>query len=819
MGTNTPDIYVKDLLDEPDAATKAADAMCVAGGKLYMAFTKNDLVLAVDAATGKVLKKITVKAPLDMKAGPDKTVYIVSEGTAVLALNPETDQIRPVISGLINAAAVTADKDGRLYVGLREPDNQVVVYTPEGKQVSTIGHKGGRALLGKWTPEGMAFIKGLAIDAEGKLWVAEADRYPKRFSIWDVKTGSLVKELLGPSTYGALGGAINPKDPDLMVGLGCEWRLDPKTGRDTCLGVITRDGMENARFGEGANGKLYLAVADGWIAGSKAIKFFERVGDADYKLRSAFFFDSKIIPADPSRKGSKETKQPLTTFWADENGDGQRQPAEEKTFDELITFSKWYMNMAPDMTVYCADKQYKVTGFSSCGAPKYDLAKPITLPLAAIPLDAKGKPASMGQGMGSADDKLMLFIGTYNTNESWNRCFDIATGKLLWRYPDNFVGVHGSHNACPPEAGMIRGSYGPCGVAKLPDPVGNIWVIGTNVGEWHILTEKGFYLTRLFQPDPLKFQWPAEATPGVSLDNCPCGMGAEDFGGSVTRTDDGRLFIQSGKTGFWNLEVVGLDTVKAMQGQSIAISAADIKEAQAYHDQFAQAAAGKQQVTIAQATPTFTGDLAKDFKDAQILSYRKGQDAAIRSAAAYDARNLYLAWEVKDPTPWVNHATDAAQLYTGGDTVDFQLATDPKADPKRGEAVMGDLRLSIGNFRGTPTAVLYRKVAAEKHPMTFSSGVVKNYTMDSVITLPDASIRVKPSEKAYVVEAAIPLSSLGVNPAGQTLRGDFGATFGDPAGTRTRLRVYWNNQHTGLVDDAVFELQMEPKNWGELILK
>ena len=66
----------------------------------------------------------------------------------------------------------------------------------------------------------------------------------------------------------------------------------------------------------------------------------------------------------------------------------------------------------------------------------------------------------------------------------------------------------------------------------------------------------------------------------------------------------------------------------------------------------------------------------------------------------------------------------------------------------------------------------------------------------------------------------IPFAALECAPvAGQTRRGDFGATYGDPAGQRTRLRSYWNNQHTGIVDDAVFELLLEPKNWGELIFQ
>ena len=75
-------------------------------------------------------------------------------------------------------------------------------------------------------------------------------------------------------------------------------------------------------------------------------------------------------------------------------------------------------------------------------------------------------------------------------------------------------------------------------------------------------------------------------------------------------------------------------------------------------------------------------------------------------------------------------------------------------------------------------------------------------------------------DKGYVVEAAVPLAALGLTPSkGLLLRGDLGVTHGDPAGQRTRLRTYWSNQQTGLVDDAVFELQIEPKNWGELEFK
>ena len=53
-------------------------------------------------------------------------------------------------------------------------------------------------------------------------------------------TKALKKELFGASSYGATGAAINPVDPRLMVGQGCEWRIDPKTARGSRCWVRRR---------------------------------------------------------------------------------------------------------------------------------------------------------------------------------------------------------------------------------------------------------------------------------------------------------------------------------------------------------------------------------------------------------------------------------------------------------------------------------------------------------------------------------------------------------------------------------------------------
>ena len=139
--------------------------------------------------------------------------------------------------------------------------------------------------------------------------------------------------------------------------------------------------------------------------------------------------------------------------------------------------------------------------------------------------------------------------------------------------------------------------------------------------------------------------WPEKAEPGANMDNCPPGMGGEDFGGSICQTKDGRLFFQSGKTGFWNIEVTGLQSIKELKGGSIKIGETDVKEALAFRERALQLTVGTRKITLQKKAPTLTGDFQKDFAGNEIVSFKKTEDAAVRASAAYDADNIFLGWK------------------------------------------------------------------------------------------------------------------------------------------------------------------------------
>ncbi len=796
--------------------------MTAIGGKLFLSVGPSkarwhseqpsaDVVIALDAATGDKVGELRVKNPLDIKAGADGRLYLLADGV-VSVVDPATLSMAKVVDGLgEEARSVAADADGNVYVGCGAPSKQIKVFGADGKQTRSIGREGGRALVGKWQKDGFHALAGMRIDGKGRLWVAECDDKPRRFTMWDAASGELLREFFGPTHYGAGGGAICPSDPYTMVGLNCEWKIDPETGRDECVAVISRGAWGSARFGESPDGRVYLAVGGG--RAGKSVEIYERLDAGEWVLRT-------IIGRPTGEVANANTPPKGLRVWADRNGDQKEQPEEvqEKLIGDIAGWiDGWYMPMNQNLTFGGGNYIIAVTGWTECGAPEYDIEKLQRLPDSAVAASAYRGGMGAQRCIISQDGRYVIYNARYGVDNSDMPCFEIPSGRKVAAYPSNYVGVHGGHRAPPAVQGMIRAAYDYVGTITMPAPLGNIFFIGTDKGEWHIINDAGYYIGKLFEGDPMKIRWPDEAVPGANMNTVPPGMGAEDFGGSVIQADDGSIYVQAGKTAFIDMKLTGLETYRLLGGGEIAFTDEDVQTAQGFKVKYLSAVESSKICTVRQREVEFTGNPDKDFGEPAV---KFGERDSLRGWIAYGADKLYLAWRADDKTAWVNGATGFENLYAMGDTVDFQLATDPTAERKRGEAGKGDLRLSIGNWRGVDTAVLYRKVSDEKSPMTFTSGVWRDgYKMDYVKIVSNAEIThsIYGKGSGYIVEAAIPLAALGLEPkAGLSLKGDFGFTFGDAAGTDTNLRIHWANKATGIVADEVAELMMQPALWGTI---
>ena len=695
-----PGTAVDDLVDGTGPAQRLAKRRDLES-RLGDALTPAEHCLAVlDPASGAALKRIPLPSAGAVHA-LDRDTVLVAVADGLVAVNPDSGVITPFASGLGRISGITVDPAKHIFVTLGAPHWQVVRLAADGSIAQRFGRDGGRPELGAYQPDGMYHPAGLAIAPDGKLWVAERDAHPKRVSVWQ-PDGTLANEFFGPTQYGANGAAIDPLDPNRMVGVGCEWELDPHSGQSRCVATFDHRYHDFATF-RVVQGRTFLYTYAGKYSEGE-IRIFERVGLG--KAKHGSFALRTVLRPQRDAQGRITGSE----LWTDANADEVEQPDEvqQRTGYLSATGSNgWSMNLGPDLALYAfdrADQQLKrlsLAGFSAAGAPRYDLAALAALP----PAFSDGYRENSGCALPSADNTrilLNLLVPGKRNDFTWVGC-DLASGKRLWSYPNPYFQVHGSHAAPTPEAGLFRGAFGPVGAAKLPG-VGNFWAISGNLGEWGVLSGDGFYVTRLFNGNVFEWQWP-KAVPGADLTKLPAGCGGEDFGGSLTQTADGKVYVQAGKSAIWNLALDGLERTTALPGGTLTLSAADLPQALALRELALQKTAASASLTVKRAAITFTGKLTTDFATANQVSFTKSPATGVRCALTRDDSRLFAAWEVADPTPWVNGATDWSQMYACGDTVDLQLATDPAADPKRQQATAGDLRLSIGNLGGKPTAV------------------------------------------------------------------------------------------------------------------
>lgn len=800
--------------DKPDYPDRF-HAIDAAGGKVYLTTGRRAAhagIYVLNGQTGALEREIPLADAEALDVFGD-VAYVLQAGQRLLAVSLADGKAQTALDGLDHAVAVTVN-GGRAFVSERGARMCVNAYDLSTKQLAaSYGRQGGRPVIGKWQPDAMYNPAGTAVAPNGRLWVAESYVMPKRVSVWALDGGKLVKDFFGPTHYGASGGAICPSDPNVMVGEACEWRLDPQTGRASCVGVFDTRFHGYAKFVEHA-GKLYLSASKGNY-GDGAVVMFLRTAPGEYR---------PVFELSNLEEGKKRDESG-STIWVDLNGDGKRSADEVQRYPHRLFFdgsNSWSTNLGSDMSYFACDwtekalKRLRPTRVLDNGAPLYEFAKMET-----IPGDyGKRWHVNYSSAVPNVDNTKMLLNLAHPEHPAgflWT-CVDMRTWETLWTYPNPYFQVHGSHKAPAYEPGIFRGAYNPIGSFRIPALKDDAWVINGNLGEWYLLTGNGYYLSRVFNGNNFEWAWPAAATPGADMTNVPSGGGGEDFGGSAIQGDDGKVYLQSGKVANWNVLLSGLEDAVVIEGSPLTLSAAETAQAQALREKALQAQAAKRALVIKRFTP----DVEKDsgFAALEPVHFQKSPETAVDLRLAYDDQNLYCQWLVNDATPWVNGSKDFSQVYAGGDTVDLQLGVDFKADPEREKAVAGDLRLAIGPIGGKDTAVLYRFVSEEKKKRTFSSGVVQGYEVDYVDVAPTVTARSFRRDGGYIVNVAVPWKVIGVAPSsGLQLRGDFGATHGDPAGQRTRLRTYWANQQTGLVDDVVFELQLNPKNWGEVTLE
>jgi len=802
-----------------------AQGLAVIGDTLYVSLFRDGQVVAFNWKTGGKLREFAVPAPRGLAAHRDGALLVAS-GAAVLRLDPADGSLQPLATGLSAATGIAVDGPGRIYVSDRGTAMQVKVFDPAGKLLRKIGRDGGRPAIGRFDAHGMLAPGGLAVDADGKLWVAEHDHAPRRVSVWDTATGNLLGDLLGPGNYAVMG-AADEAQPRVVTTHSTLFDVDYATGKVRTLGTPVRIDAAGPQFGvDGGSwaGNLHLRHVRGetyLIAPGRSITGVFRL-DRDTLVASPVAavaagnlspevvgaFGPAVFP-ESQREAFRKIWGSTQVVWADRNHDGRVQ------VEELVGGTPpggrhglyWGAHVDDELTIWTAGPYHgqlfrlPVTQWLAGGVPQYPP------PEQHVALFTPRYNSAISSVLPARDKQTVYVIeqqgGNGQTGGGSAEAVSRYTldGRRLWAYRRTWTNFALSSPLYQP--GFVIGAMKFIGDAQLDSGIELIGVNGYH-GQFNLLTSDGLWVAALGTDNRF--------SPKMSSNTYFC----ENFSGFFFRNrDNGRCYLIAGETDTRITEVTGLDTIRTGT-MPLKITAEDQAKATAV-----AARLGKADVPAAPLAVERVADPAA-WKPLAAARLDAGAGRTAQIALGYDDRFLHAAFDVQDDSPLRNAGGDPAMLFKTGDSVNLYLATDPAADPQRTQPAPGDVRLLATVVEDQPVVVLYDPVTrpgAEKQPRTFSSPT-GTLTFDRVRVLAEAQIRHERRAAGYRLVASIPLADLQLSPAaGKTLRGDAGVLFSNPGGTITTLRSFLFNKDTQITQDVPSEARLEPARWGRWEVK
>jgi outer membrane protein assembly factor BamB len=781
-------------------------------GRLFVAYGRRNLIAVHDTTTGERLATLPVPAPGRLAAAADGALLVVSAGKIVQVDSRESrvqdgedsrratgDQRVVIADHLDDPQGIAVAADGTIYVTNQGRLQNVSVFDAAGTFLRSIGRAGGRPAVGAYDPSGMYLPGGLALDGQGRLWVAETADFPKRFSVWNAQTGALEREFFGGSSYFAYG-HIDPDRPGEIYAHNVLWAIDWETYATRPLTTIWRRTAPdmapppNVDAHSSGGGFRLVTTADGrqfgWggAGGSRAVLLCMRDGD---RIRP---FAGTVDPWRDAYPGLEARKQELENgwqeqkvrrptrelFWQDANGDGIVQPAETVPQEGLGQIF-WVQK---DLTLLLAcGRTLKPRSMAADGRPVYDLADAVATPLA-------GNPLFTGFKMAGPDGSV--FSLAHRDGPSLIRWS--ATGEMAWQYP-GLVRWQNALNLPTVGPGRLWGMTRPMGVA------GDVIAFQTYFGANQLFRTDGLYVGCLLQD--------GRRAAGIGADTGQ----PEGQGGSFVRLTLGekeRTFVIHGGQDVRVWEVLGLDAQRELAGGVYVHTAEDVAKARAAQEAYVAAVAAAQPLRIVR------GRAALAQAEAAVRTFEDGRGFEAR--LAYDADHLYLRFDVTAPHGLANAQGEPHILFRGGNCLDIQVAADPAADPQRPGPLPGDRRLLVTRQGEKPFAVLFEPKVAEfaGAPVVLTSPTGKE-AFDRIAVVENVGLEYRKTAAGYTATVTVPHALLGLAPApGTTLTLDLGVIFGNAEGTRTLRRGYlFNNSFTAnVVDDIPHESRLEPARWG-----
>ncbi|WP_146072144.1 NHL repeat-containing protein [Bryocella elongata] len=713
---------------------------------------------------------------------------------------------------------------GEIYVTDWGSSHQVKVFSAATGALSRMIGRPGGPQLGAYDEQRMAHPLGMAIDANGVLWVAEEDYLPKRISRWGAKSGRFLNAWYGPTQYGG-GGFADPHDlyrayyPSIgnpgSMGL-LEFRIDPATGNSRLTAVRYRfpDPQDDViSYGGytprpiffphdmipvGSHGGITPAQTfyhDGhqyftdsyntyWYNQTTVTTLWILEDGICRPIASAGWVGAMGTPHHWTTLDQPEIRRripqgnPDQTFfiWTDRNHDHAVQPDEVQFIRPAVPGSAGVV-FQPDLSIISGGPYHLPTAsIDSAGVPVFDLSQ----------LKLVSRTPATGDVALSPDGWFLAGMSGYKD------------GQLRWTLPTHASSVP------PVGPGDIQDPKRMLGYPVRPaaGDAGYLVARYSYMGEIYIYTVDGLLVATLGGDTRQSPFWPyPRQARGMEISGLS--FEAEQFWPFMFGEDDGNVYLAVGK---WHTSIVrldGLDSIQRVDLGFIDVSKEELRMAARLREESHSRERLMSEVQVhPMAQPTSASADAWPAKDWASI------DKSSSFQLGTDGTSLVVALRTEQPDLLRNSAAEFPFAFTQGGGIDLMLRAIGPSDDRH--AAVGDLRLFVTRRNGKLLAVLYRqKTGTPGNHVTFSSPIGEVDFAD----VEDVSDHVSLTAHGGFYEFSVPLSLLGVDPsAGKTYRGDVGLVLSD--GNRAQARVYWHNKADAMTADVPSEARLNPSQWG-----
>jgi hypothetical protein len=800
------------------------DGLGVHNGRLVFAITMLNKLVFADVRQKKVLGEVGLASPRAPVFDRQGRLYVLSEGKVkrfrVAPDRARLDGEQTVVGrGLEEPHRLTLDDQDNLYVSDWGKAHQVKVFDPKGQLLRTIGKPGGPQ-LGLYNEQRMSRPCGVAVDAKGRLWVAEGELAPKRLSLWR-GDGSFLKAFYGPMKY-AGGGALDLRDKTRLYydegGRGIELSLNWDHDTSRVKSVYWRpERMGDVELMPGpaperafhVGGHTYLVNCyNGGLRynNDRGVGIW-RVG-ASHVARPVAMIGNGADLVNPIWGWRMRNRAAIVKLWAghnprdvlfvwcDRSGDGIAQPEEVQWVVEdhssapQIGIGSIGLEplIHPDLSFTTAfGMRVPAPKLDRRGIPIYDVKRRKVV----------GDPKQLRSPLIAGERAL-----THEDAGGWWVGFDLKGGRR-WRYPATPEEQIGGPGAMVAPTRLL----GPP-VTPKSGQAGPVVAVNGEMGAIFLLTMDGLFVQTL-GGDARQLPPPPGTDPKRNDEVKDITFQQEHFHPTINQTADGRVYLVAGFQQGTILRLEGLGSIRRHDFGKVEVAARDLAGIPALSVQPARKEGRpKAQIAILPRGPTVDGDLSDWPANTRWLPI----DERCSAAVTMDKENLYAAFRTDDPKALDNASRDYRYAFKNGGALDLMLGTDPGAPRNRSGPVAGDLRLVVTRTEGKTTAVLFRAVvpdAPKADAVRFESPIGK--VTFAQVRLVSRQVRLSQAGGNY--EFSVPLKVLGFRPTtGKEILADLGVLRGKEG--RTMQRVYWSDKDTVLVSDLPSEARLYPEHWG-----